>query len=104
MRSGGMVAIKGARGVNCVSDGCPAYRSRVRLRLAVRAYQEEQNAMQESEVHVYARQLWKARGPKAIAEAAHRAVESEEKHNTEEAERWRRIEAILIQMRGPRQT
>ncbi len=60
--------------------------------------------MQESDVHVYARQLWKARGQKAIAEAAHQALEFEKKHDREQAERWRRIEAILMQMRGPRQT
>ncbi len=60
--------------------------------------------MQESEVHVYARQLWKTRGQKAIAEAAHRATEFEKKRDPEQADRWRRIEAILMQMRGPRQT
>ncbi len=59
--------------------------------------------MQESEIHVYARQLWKARGQKAIAEAAHKAGEFEKKNDREEASRWRRIEAILMQMRGPRQ-
>ncbi len=59
--------------------------------------------MQESEIHVYARQLWKARGQKAIAEAAHKAFEFEKKNDREEASRWRRIEAILMQMRGPRQ-
>lgn len=60
--------------------------------------------MQESEDHVYARQLWKARGPKAIAEAAHHAAEFEQKHDRAQAEHWRRIEAILMQIRGPRQT
>ncbi|MFY9641219.1 MAG: hypothetical protein ACLPJW_08330 [Rhodomicrobium sp.] len=60
--------------------------------------------MQESEVHVYARQLWKARGQKAIAEAAQRALEFEKKHEREQADRWRRIEAILMQIRGPRQS
>lgn len=60
-------------------------------------------AMQESEVHVYARQLWKARGQKAIVEAAHKALEFEKKRDREQAEHWRRIEAILMQIRGPRQ-
>jgi hypothetical protein len=59
--------------------------------------------MQESEVHVYARQLWKARGPKAIAEAAHKAVEFEGKSDGAQAAHWRRIEAILMQIRGPHQ-
>ncbi len=103
-RSGGIIAIDGARGVNCTSDGYPAYRSRAPLALALRAQEEEDDAMQESEVHVYARQLWKARGPRAIAEAAHRAVEFEKKRDREQADHWRRIEAILMQMRGPSQT
>lgn len=60
--------------------------------------------MQESEVHVYARQLWKAKGQKAIAEAAHQAAEFEKKLDREQAEHWRRIEAILIQIRGPIQS
>jgi len=60
--------------------------------------------VQESEIHVYARELWKAQGPKAIAEAAQKAAEFEKQHNAEQAQHWRRIEAILIQMRGPRQS
>ncbi len=60
--------------------------------------------MQESEIHVYARQLWKARGQKAIAEAAHNAVKFENKRDGDKAHYWRRVEAILMQMRGPRQT
>ena len=74
--------------------------ARSRRRLA-RAYEE--HTMQESQIHVYARELWKAQGPKAIAEAAHKAAEFEEKSDREQAERWRRIEAILMQMRGPNQ-
>ena len=66
-----------------------------------RAY--EDRTMQESQIHVYARELWKAQGPKAIAEAAHKAAEFEKKSDREQADRWRRIEAILMQMRGPHQ-
>ena len=60
--------------------------------------------MQESEIHVYARELWKLRGQKAIAEAAHKATEFEKQRDREQAQHWRRIEAILLQMRGPRQS
>ncbi len=60
--------------------------------------------MQDSEVHVFAQQLWNMRGQKAIAEAAHKAVEFEKQHNAEEAQRWRRIEAILMRIRGPHQS
>ncbi len=59
--------------------------------------------MQESDIHVYARQLWKARGPKAIAEAAQMAAGFENNSDREQAHRWRRIEEILMQIRGPHQ-
>ena len=52
--------------------------------------------MQESDIHVYARQLWKARGPKAIAEAAQKAAGFEKDSDREQAHRWRRIEEILM--------
>jgi hypothetical protein len=60
--------------------------------------------MQTTELHAYARQLWRARGPKSIAEAAHMASDLEKQGQKELAERWRRIEAILLAMRGPRQS
>ncbi|MGO9543943.1 MAG: hypothetical protein ACLPPF_04015 [Rhodomicrobium sp.] len=60
--------------------------------------------MEGSEVHVYARLLWNARGPKAIAEAAHNAAEFEKKRDANKAHYWRRVEAILMEMRGPRQS
>jgi hypothetical protein len=60
--------------------------------------------MQESDVHVYAHQLYNMRGQKAIAEAAHKAMEFEKKRDREQAQHWRRIEQILIQIRGPRQS
>ena len=60
--------------------------------------------MKESDIHVYAREFWKMHGTKAIAEAAHKAAAFETKNDREQADRWRRIEAILMQMRGPRQT
>ena len=60
--------------------------------------------MQDSSIHVYARELWKARGQKAIAEAAQKATGFEQKSDREQAEYWRRVEAILMQMRGPRQS
>jgi hypothetical protein len=63
----------------------------------------EDRTMQESQIHVYARELWKAQGPKAIAEAAHKATEFEKKSDREQADQWRRIEAILMQIRGPHQ-
>jgi hypothetical protein len=60
--------------------------------------------METTELHTYARQLWRARGPESIAEAAHMAIDLEKQGQKELAQRWRRIEAILLAMRGPRQS
>ncbi len=60
--------------------------------------------MQENDIHVYAHQLYNMRGQKAIAEAAHKALEFEKKRDAAQAQRWRRIEAILMTIRGPSQS
>jgi len=60
--------------------------------------------MQEFDIHQYARQLWGARGPKAIAEAAQKASAFEKEGKKEQARHWRLIESILLEMRGPRQS
>ena len=57
--------------------------------------------MQGTEVLDYARQLLEARGFQAIAEAARKASAFEQQGDSQQAETWRRIEAALIQMRGP---
>jgi hypothetical protein len=57
--------------------------------------------MGEMEIHEYARQLLEAHGEMAIVEAAQKACGCEERGQTEEAETWRHIEAVLKQMRGP---
>jgi hypothetical protein len=59
--------------------------------------------MREITMHTHARQLWQALGPKAIAEAAQKATKFEQKHDQSQAGYWRRVEAILVQMRGPHQ-
>jgi hypothetical protein len=66
--------------------------------------EQEGDAMHTTEIQTYARQLLEAHGVKAIAEAAQRAAASEKSGNKEQAEIWRRIEAALMLMRGPRQT
>jgi len=58
--------------------------------------------MDASEIQRYARQLYEVQGPKAIAEAAHKALAFEKNNDKEQAETWRRIEAALIELRGPR--
>jgi hypothetical protein len=60
--------------------------------------------MQEIEIHDYARQLFDARGDKAVVEAAQKARSLEERGQREEAETWRHIEAALKQMRGPHES
>jgi hypothetical protein len=60
--------------------------------------------MQITEVHDYARQLLQAQGFKAIAQAAQKARTFEEQGDDEQAQTWRRIEAALLQMRGPHES
>jgi len=57
--------------------------------------------MSEIEIHDYARQLFDAYGDRAVVQAAQKACSYEEKGDTEEAETWRHIEAVLQLMRGP---
>jgi hypothetical protein len=60
--------------------------------------------MQETEIQEYARQLFEARGDRAVVEAAQKARSFEEQGNAGEAETWRHIEAALKLMRGPKQS
>lgn len=60
--------------------------------------------MKESEIHDYARQLLEAHGAAAIAEAARKARHFEQGGEREKADTWRRIEAALKLMRGPRES
>ncbi|MCP4780066.1 MAG: hypothetical protein ABUJ98_12300 [Hyphomicrobium sp.] len=57
--------------------------------------------MNAIEIQEHARKLKDAHGDKAILEAAEKARELEEAGDREQAENWRRIEAALMQMRGP---
>jgi len=59
--------------------------------------------MHITEIQEYARQLLEAHGAKATAEAAQKAVAFEKAGNKEQAQTWRRVEAALLLMRGPRQ-
>jgi len=58
--------------------------------------------MQAMEVQEHARKLREARGDLALALAAQKARDFEHQGNTIEAQNWRRIEAALRQMQGPR--
>lgn len=58
--------------------------------------------MQAVEIQAHAAKLFAAKGMKAIAEAAHKAEACERGGDAEQAKDWRRIEAALRQMSGPR--
>jgi hypothetical protein len=60
--------------------------------------------VEAQQIQIYARQLYEAQGVKAIAAAAQKALMFERHNDTEQAQAWRRIEAALMQMRGPRET
>jgi hypothetical protein len=62
------------------------------------------SAMEATQVQQYARQLFEAQGTKAVAAAAEKAARLERSGDPEQARAWRRIEAALLQMRGPRET
>ena len=54
------------------------------------------------EIQTHARKLMEIHGASAIAEAAQKARSFEKVGNDKQAETWRRIEAALLQLRGPR--
>jgi hypothetical protein len=60
--------------------------------------------MDATQVQQYARQLFEEQGTKAIAAAAEKAVRLERSGDAAQAHAWRRIEAALMLMRGPRET
>lgn len=60
--------------------------------------------MHATEIQDHARKLYQSMGNKALAEAAHKALSHEKEGRKEDAETWRRIEAALRQMQGPRES
>jgi len=60
--------------------------------------------MDVAKIQDYARQLLEAHGDKAIAEAAQKAAACEKVGDKEHAHTWRRVEAALLLMHGPRQS
>lgn len=60
--------------------------------------------MLATEIQEHARKLYQAHGEKAVVEAAQKAKSLEETGSANDARTWRRIEAALMQMRGPHST
>jgi hypothetical protein len=58
--------------------------------------------MQAMVIQEHARKLRDAHGDEALAQAAQKAAAFEQQGNAEEAKTWRRIEAALRVMQGPR--
>lgn len=60
--------------------------------------------MDMTNVSALARHLFETQGAKAIAQAAHIAAEFERAGDRSQAKTWQRVEAVLREMRGPRQS
>jgi hypothetical protein len=60
--------------------------------------------MHAVDIQDHARKLMETSGPRALAEAAQKARTFEEQGEKEQAKDWRRIEAALRQLQGPRES
>jgi len=60
--------------------------------------------MNATDISTFARRLFETQGTKAIAEAAQKAVSFEKAGDEEQSKTWRRVEAVLLEMRGPHQS
>lgn len=59
--------------------------------------------MNAADISNFAYRLYEAHGAKAVAEAAQKAVSFEKAGDKEQSKTWRRVEAVLQEMRGPHQ-
>lgn len=60
--------------------------------------------MHAVEIQDHARKMMAAHGDRAIAEAAQKAKALEDQGEKDDAKDWRRIEAALRQLQGPRES
>lgn len=60
--------------------------------------------MNTTDISTLARHLFQTEGAAAIAEAARNAERFTEAGDSAQADMWRRVEAVLREMRGPRQS
>ena len=60
--------------------------------------------MNAADISALARHLFETQGAKAIAEAARKAASFEDAGDEEQAKTWRRVEAVVWEMRGPNQS
>ena len=59
--------------------------------------------MEMSDIAAVARHLFETQGSKAIVEAAQNAERFRAAGDAQQAKMWQRVEAVLREMRGPRQ-
>lgn len=57
--------------------------------------------MNAADISALARHLFETQGSKSIAEAAQKAASFERSGDDEQAKNWRRVETVLLEMRGP---
>jgi hypothetical protein len=60
--------------------------------------------MNTADISALARHLLATHGAKAMAKAAQKAVSFEAAGDQEQAKLWRRVEAVVSEMRGPRES
>jgi hypothetical protein len=60
--------------------------------------------MNATDISALARHLLETQGAKAIAEAAQKAASFEGAGDEEQSKTWRRVKAVLQEMRGPHQS
>jgi hypothetical protein len=60
--------------------------------------------MSAADISALARHLVETQGDKAIVEAAQKAASFEKAGDEEQSKTWRQVEAVLLQMQGPRQS
>ena len=60
--------------------------------------------MNAADVSAVARHLFEEQGAKAIAEAAQKAAFFDKAGNEGQAKFWRRVEAAVLEMRGPKES
>lgn len=60
--------------------------------------------MDAADISALARHLFETQGARAIAEAAQKAASFQDAGDDEQAQAWRRVEAVLWEMRGPRES
>ena len=60
--------------------------------------------MNAADISAFARHLFETQGAKAIAEAAQKAASFEDAGDEEQSKIWRRVEAVLWEMRGPHES